>query len=257
MPDAETFAKMYGPAYATAEDGGTAIEDPKEPETVLTWLRRRPVGVFVDFGCGSGSLLRAASALGWTALGVEYQDDVVRRTAADTGCEVLNGLAALRGSARLPADVIHLGDVIEHLPAPLDVLQDLVGLLRPGGWLMAQGPLEAGPCLFTAVLRAASALRSGRVTRMPPYHVLQASVEGQRVLFDRVGLSELTYTVSEVAWPAPGRLSGASLSQPRSVALYALRKLSQAVSAVNARRWGNRYFYVGMAAQPLRREAGR
>jgi hypothetical protein len=26
--------------------------------------------------------------------------------------------------------------------------------MRPGGWLMAQGPLEAGPCLFTAVAGA-------------------------------------------------------------------------------------------------------
>ena len=68
------------------------------------------------------------------------------------------------------------------------------------------------------------------------------------MLFDRVGLVELTYTVSEVAWPAPGRLSGANLSQPRSVALYALRKFSQAVSAVNSGTWGNRYFYVGTTA---------
>jgi len=42
----------------------------------------------------------------------------------------------LRRSAVVPVDVIHPGDVVEHLTAPLDVLRVLVGLLRPTGWLL-------------------------------------------------------------------------------------------------------------------------
>ncbi len=248
MPDAATFDRMYGPAYATSNPPEDT-EDPKRPDLVLSWLGKRPAGVFVDYGCGTGSLLTAAAALGWTALGVEYQEDVVRQTEARTDCRVLNGLAALRRCERLPADVVHLGDVIEHLPAPLDVLCELVSLLRPNGWLIAQGPLEAGPSLFTSGLRAARGIRPARATLMPPYHVLQASVEGQRALFERVGLDTMSYAVSEVAWPAPSRLSARHLHQPRSVALFGLRKLSQALSATNPSRWGNRYFYVGVTHQ--------
>jgi SAM-dependent methyltransferase len=245
MPDADALARMYGPVYANAGGADASVEDPKAPEEVLARLRARPPGVFVDFGCGSGSLLAPARDLGWTAVGVEFDADVVPPAAERTGCVVFNGLEELRRSAVVPVDVIHLGDVVEHLTAPLDVLRVLVGLLRPTGWLLAQGPLEAGPCVFSAVLRGARKLRSARPVEMPPYHVLQATVVGQRVLFERAGLEALEYRVSEVAWPAPGMLTADVARRPRSLGLFALRKVSQAASALAPARWGNRYFYVG------------
>ena len=103
--------------------------------------------------------------------------------------------------------------------------------------------------MFSAVLRGARRLRSARPVEMPPYHVLQATVVGQRVLFERAGLEALEYRVSEVAWPAPGKLTADVVRRPRSLGLFALRKVSQAVSALAPARWGNRYFYVGARRQ--------
>jgi SAM-dependent methyltransferase len=246
MPDAEALARMYGPAYATAGAGAPNIGDPKEPAAVLACLGQREPGLFVDFGCGSGSLLIAARALRWTAVGVEFQADVVEMVAKQTGCLVLNGLDALRGSQAVPADVIHLGDVIEHLTTPLDVVLELARLLRPTGCLLAQGPLEAGPCLFSTALRATRRFRCKRPTEMPPYHVVQASVLGQRLLFERAGLSAVEYRVSEVAWPAPAGISADVVMRPRALGLFVLRKASQAISALSPDRLGNRYFYVGV-----------
>jgi hypothetical protein len=180
---------------------------------------------------------------------VEFDPEIVQQASARSGCAVFWGLDALRGSAFVPADVIHLGDVLEHLTEPLDVLSTLVGLLRPTGFLLGQGPLEAGPCLFSTVLRAARRLRSARPVEMPPYHVLQATVDGQLILFGRAGLRALEYHVSEVAWPAPGRLTAGVVRRPRSLGLFALRKVSQAISALAPTRWGNRYFYIGVARQ--------
>ena len=65
MPDAEALARMYGPAYASAGGADASVEDPKAPEQVIARLRSRSPGVFVDFGCGSGSLLALARDLGW------------------------------------------------------------------------------------------------------------------------------------------------------------------------------------------------
>jgi hypothetical protein len=48
-----------------------------------------------------------------------------------------------------------------------------------------------------------------------------------------------------VAWPAPGKLTADVVRRPRSLGLLALRKVSQAVSALAPARWGNRYFYAG------------
>jgi SAM-dependent methyltransferase len=246
MPDAKALARMYGPSYAAAGAADQGILDPKEPQRLLEWLRRRDAGTFVDFGCGSGALLLAARDLGWVAAGVEFQADVVRSVATETGCVVLDGLQGLRRFASLPADVIHLGDVIEHLTEPLASVRELVESLRPGGWLVAQGPLEAGPSLYATTLRLSARLRpSRRPTEMPPYHVLQATVEGQRLFFERLGLEPIEYLVSEVAWPAPARLSLNCFKQPKNLALFFLRRVSQVVSALNAKSWGNRYFFVG------------
>ncbi len=246
MPDPETLAQMYGPTYGYAGGADREVEDPKEPERVLERLRRRPAGIFVDFGCGSGSLVVAARAMGWISVGVEFDPLVARHVAAETKCVVFGGLGELRELGPLPVDVIHLGDVIEHLTAPLETLRELASLLRPGGWLIAQGPLEAGPALFTTALLLARALSPSRRPKdMPPYHVLQATVDGQRTLFARAGLVSIEYELSEVAWPAPGTLSAASLARPRDLMLFALRRLSQHASALNPTKWGNRYFYVG------------
>lgn len=252
MPDEGALARMYGPAYETAAGtDGAEIEDPKQPERLLSALKRRAPGCFVDFGCGSGSLLEAARKLGWTAVGVEFQADVARSVAARTGCSVLHGIGALQASASMPADVIHLGDVIEHLTTPDVIVEKLVGLLAPGGQLVAQGPLEAGPTLFSSAVRASRRLRRAGPIEMPPYHVLQATVGGQLAFFERVGLKTVEYVVSEVAWPAPSALKWSVLRRPRSLALLTLRKLSQLASACSAGRCGNRYFYVGEASIPL------
>ncbi len=73
-------------------------------------------GTFVDFGCGAGDLLREAAALGWRAHGVEFTPDVAAATSRATGYQVV----PLSQVSRLPgqADVVHLGDVIEHLTDP-------------------------------------------------------------------------------------------------------------------------------------------
>jgi SAM-dependent methyltransferase len=249
MPDEETLSRMYGPAYSGIGAVDQEIEDPKQPERLLAVLARHGPGCFVDFGCGSGSLLKEARRLGWTAVGVEFQADVVQKVAAHTGSAVLLGIAGLRSCASLPADVIHLGDVVEHLTTPEVVLRELVPLLAPGGWLVSQGPLEAGPCLFSAALRFARRLRAARPVEMPPYHVLQATVRGQLRLFERVGLRPLAYVVTEVDWPAPSALSWIAARQPRSLGLFVLRRLSRAASALSGGALGNRYFYIG---EPLR-----
>lgn len=50
-------------------------------------------------------------------------------------------------------DVLHLGDMIEHLTDLEHQFPEILRLIKPGGYLLAQGPLEAGPNLFTSVLK--------------------------------------------------------------------------------------------------------
>jgi len=110
--DAEDLASMYGTSYGSCS-GPDTVADPKEPEWVLDWLERTPPGSFVDYGCGGGDLLVGATTRGWRALGVELAPDVVNETSRRTGLPVLTVEGALAKGAC--ADVLHLGDVLEHL----------------------------------------------------------------------------------------------------------------------------------------------
>ena len=245
MPDDAALARMYGLAYEAEAGGGTRVGDPKDPGSVLALLAGLTPGTFIDYGCGDGTLLARAAATGWHAVGVEFDRDVAASTTRRTGLRV-HDRDSEPSLADGTADVLHLGDVIEHLRTPAVEVQRIRRLIRRGGHLVAQGPLEANTNLFTAALKTWKRAAGPGVSNMAPYHVTLATCAGQLALFSRLGLVAERFSVEEVEWPAPSRLRGADLTQPRAVALFALRKASQALSALRPSRWGNRYFYVGL-----------
>jgi SAM-dependent methyltransferase len=252
MPDDALLARMYGPEYTTLtrEDGQ---DDPKEPGRVIEWLRQASGGLFLDFGCGQGELLVAARDLGWKVAGVELDASIARDVSRRLGLTVL--AASDEGElARLGmADILHLGDVIEHLTRPQETVRSLLRLVKPGGLVLAQGPLEAGPCLFTTALRVWQRMARPAARAMAPYHVIQATISGQRQFFVRLGLEEIEYRVSEVAWPAPAHFPSLHLVRPRTLALWGLRQVSMLLSRASPEAKGNRYFYAGRPREHLER----
>lgn len=245
MPRRETLARLYGSEYrvvlADHEDGGE-----REIGRVIQSLQAgRPVpGTFVDYGCGRGRLMQEVSRLGWRAIGVEFDDAVAASVAREIGLPVVGRDEAHR-SLRGRADVLHLGDVIEHLTAIDEEMPAILELIAPDGVLMAQGPLESNANLFTLVLRISRRMTQPEASAMPPYHVSLATADGQRRLFTRLGLVARDFEISEVAWPAPQRLGLRDIGNLRTVGLWALRLVSRIVSHIGPRDWGNRYFYVG------------
>ena len=242
MPDEETLAHMYGPSYAMSFSPDPSIDDPKEPQRVLDWLRKTERGTFIDYGCGEGQLLQAAAETAWNAVGIEFDEEVVRRLADRTGLKVMTSATAL--DSEPIADVLHLGDVIEHMTNINEQMPAVLKLIKPGGLLIAQGSLEANFNIFTMGVRFSRSLRPSAKSNLAPYHVMLATKQGQEECFRRFDLTKQEFDVTEVSWPAPTRLLRSDLSRPRAVGLFALRRVSQAVSAIQS-EWGNRYFYVG------------
>lgn len=246
MPEPQMLQQMYGPRYETASSDVQSdnVEDPKEPGKCLEWLRSRGVGTFLDYGCGTGLLLEAVAKAGWRPIGVELNGDVARAVGERTGFRVLTAEEA-DSSEGHTADILHLGDVLEHLTEMENQLPRILRLIKPGGLLLAQGPLEGNFNFFAACCRLSRVLRPWHRTEMAPYHVLMATSRGQRFLFHRFRLSELEYSLHEVAWPAPSKLRLRDLTRPKQAGLFALRRVSVSLSALNAKKWGNRYFYAG------------
>ncbi len=245
MPSDETLAQMYGTGYTESFTVDANVDDPKEPCRTLKWLGRSGGSTFIDYGCGDGTLLVEAAKLGWRPYGVEFDPEVARRAEGKAGLKVFTDPSALLNEAGSPADVLHLGDVIEHLTALDRQMPEIMNLLKPGGLLLAQGPLEGNPNLFLMFLRLSRSMRRRRRYEMAPYHVLLATAAGQRTFFRRFGLEELEYSIHEVSWPAPSRVSSADLARPRVLGLFAARRLSQCVSRMLPDKLGNRYYYAG------------
>lgn len=246
MPEPEMLQKMYGPRYESAFSKGTNrnVEDPKEPKKCIEWLRNQGTGTFLDYGCGAGALLEEAAKAGWRPIGVELDSQVARKVEDRTGFRVLTVEDIDSVDAPI-ADVLHLGDVLEHLAEMENHLPRILRLIKPGGLLLAQGPLEGNFNFFAACCGLSRRLRRWHRTEMAPYHVFMATSKGQRSLFQRFGLSELEYLLHEVSWPAQSKLMIGDIARPKQAILYAIRRLSIGLSALNHKKWGNRYFYAG------------
>lgn len=237
LPGDHILDALYGPDYADMVSEPYQIDSTKDHDWVLDHLSRLERGHFVDYGCGRGELLEKVAALGWEATGVEYSAGAAEAVTRRTGLAVA---AASDMHEVKVADVLHCADVVEHLVTPLPTFVAALRLARHDAVIMAQGPLEAGPSLFSGVVRPG--IGGGR-SEVLPTHLWQATSAGQRRFFQRAGLHEHQFLVSEVDWPAPSRLRRSDLTNPRTIALWGLRRASRAFDALRP-TWGNRYRYL-------------
>jgi 2-polyprenyl-3-methyl-5-hydroxy-6-metoxy-1,4-benzoquinol methylase len=97
----------------------------------------------LDFGCGDGNFLKAASLLGFDAFGVDFSESRRSRSQQVGDVTFYSGLEDLRQDLTIDEacfDAITLFQVLEHLAEPLETLQQLSAVLRPGGILVVEVP---------------------------------------------------------------------------------------------------------------------
>lgn len=95
----------------------------------------------LDFGSGKGQFLHQAQEAGWTVLGIETAKDRAGFAREKYGVEVIGNPyeSGIVGEGNF--DVISLFHVLEHLPQPMHLLQELIQKnLRPGGILVIEVP---------------------------------------------------------------------------------------------------------------------
>jgi len=240
MPDEELLRQMYDSTYCeNSEDSG---EDNllKKFTQVLDFVETLEKGRFIDYGCGDGKLLRKIQAMDWDVLGKEFNPDFAAELKKD-GIKVISHLE----ESPYQADVLHLGDVLEHLTDLDNQFPQILKLLKKNGYLIAHGPLEGNPNFFCQMLKLGKKFKRDKVTEMAPFHVILATGKGQRSLFERFELKEEQFQVDEVAFPAAEYISLGDLKDFRKTGLFVIRKMSQITSFIDMTNLGNRYFYVG------------
>lgn len=136
-------------AYAEGEDSAFVKQDEMRVRTFTKALRRisRKTGLALDhrtatldIGCAGGAFLRAAKALGLSAIGVEPNRWMGEYARSTHGLDVRSGTLADQTFPTASFDLVTLWDVIEHLSDPSDELRRIHTLLKPNGFLVVNYP---------------------------------------------------------------------------------------------------------------------
>ena len=140
----EDFASLYDAAYYRGDGADSFVnylEEMGNPRTIRAYEWRgiaraveslcgRRTVKWLDFGCGLGGLVRYARAHGLLNV-YGYDQGWGADWALEHGVELLDSdqLGEQAGSF----DVVTAIEVVEHIPGPLDTMQQIASLLKPGG----------------------------------------------------------------------------------------------------------------------------
>lgn len=99
-----------------------------------------PDRLILDYGCGDGILLGAASYLGWKVYGIDMSETRQERAARRSNINICPDLKSFDELESQPLHAISLLQVLEHIKEPLDLLKQLAGRMRQGGILIVEVP---------------------------------------------------------------------------------------------------------------------
>jgi SAM-dependent methyltransferase len=86
----------------------------------------------LDVGCSTGYVLSAAKSLGLAATGLDFSAHAARHCRDKGFCALQGELGALP-FPDASFDIVILKAVLEHIPQPMDGIQEAARVLRPGG----------------------------------------------------------------------------------------------------------------------------
>lgn len=197
---------------------------------------------FLDYGCGANAeVLLLASDLGYKANGVEVEATTREKAALKSGCPVLSPEELLTSGKEF--DFIFLGDVLEHLCDPLDVLSRMESALSSKGLLIIQGPLEGSLTISNTLLSIKAKLLSKKPSEFPPYHVSLATRKSIVRALKINGLSLQKFIVNEPLWPA-SRFGTKSSIVSFSAFAFSFTKLIDMILSKIITNYGTRFYLL-------------
>lgn len=145
----------------------------------------------LDIGSGPGYFLRAGMERGWDVLGIEPSSDACAY-AREKGVPVVQDFFSYeRAKEHGLFDVVHASMVLEHVPNPIQMIEDMKKMLRPGGIIAIFSPNDYTP--FQKVLREGKQFPPWWV--VPTHHLNYFNVASLQALLTRMG-TQVVDTIS-------------------------------------------------------------
>jgi SAM-dependent methyltransferase len=220
VPSSEALARLYSfeGGYQThaAQDGVPArAAHPKFVERIARIERHRAGGRLLDVGCSYGEFLGVARARGFDVQGVEMSPDTAALAAAQ-GTPVFVGSLA---DARFPDatfDIVHAGDVIEHLTDVRAFVAEIRRVLKPSGLIVVATP-NHDAFFPRATLALYRVFRIPWSHATPPWHLHQFSARSLERLLAAHGFATLDVYHTGVALGYEVRATGSFSALKRAL----------------------------------------
>jgi len=136
------YRKLYG--SKDASDEAYLSRSLRRGESIVSFLSGKNITesvdkVAVEIGCGVGGILRVIQNKGWSAVGCDYDADCIE-SAKESGINAFVGGIEELIDRKIKADLIILSHVLEHLPDPVDFLQNVKRILSRDGVIYLEVP---------------------------------------------------------------------------------------------------------------------
>lgn len=218
-PTDEELALLYSDEYFMYDGADCGAHSPTDYETaarkgsvkfpeILGWIKRfKSSGHFFEVGCGMGYFLDYARANGYTVSGVEYAALGTNVCRKKFGLHVEQGSFEAYPLVPEQHDVIFMGDVLEHLIQPLDMLQKAKKMLKTSGIVSIEVPSIFNSIVGRLAVITYRSIKTQKKMPMPPYHVNEFTPKTLRSIIERAGFSKVV-VIQRVKPPATITLRG-------------------------------------------------
>ena len=162
--------------------------------------------ILLDYACGSGFYMHYAQKLGAKAVGVEFDEQFVNVLKSKTNLDIYTFQNLHEQFKGKTFDYIHLGHVLEHLSAPLELIYQLKEFTHKDTLFIVDGPLERNHCLHRFYVDFGSRLKGKKYRNSIPQHLTLTTQKSQLTFFKQAGLKKDKYIVTEQYFPLPFKL---------------------------------------------------
>jgi SAM-dependent methyltransferase len=157
-------------------------------ERALEPARRK----LLDIGSGPGFFLKTAHSGGWDVTGIEPSRQAAAH-ARGLGLQIVEGFFNADSATTLGHfDVVHMNNVLEHIPDPINLVSLARDLLNPGGIICINVPNDFSPFQ----LAAAATQQTGAWWLAPPHHLNYFDFASLCALLERLGFDVIERTTS-------------------------------------------------------------
>lgn len=146
----------------------------------------------LEIGCAGGAVLKVLSEAGFQSIGVELNPQIAEWGKSNLNVDIMIGTLEEQSFPDAFFDIVYMGDVLEHIPNPVEFLSETWRVTSDNAILIIDIPFEMNailPRFFYGMLSPLLFMmcRYERKSPYPPYHVFVYNPKTARWLLEKTG----------------------------------------------------------------------